>query len=103
MGAVMESAMRKGCRFDGWDECFLLDEWLEAFSECGVDTEFYANRSRDFDEITPWDHLDYGVTKKFLICQNNLAHEAKTTPHCRLECAGCGAAIFGEGVCFEKR
>ncbi len=103
LGAVMESAMRKGCRFDGWDECFLLDKWLEAFEECGINTEFYANRERSFEEIQPWDHLDYGVTKKFLICQNNLAHEEKTTPHCRLECAGCGAAVFGEGVCFEKR
>ncbi|MBE6727657.1 MAG: TIGR03960 family B12-binding radical SAM protein [Ruminococcaceae bacterium] len=102
LGAVIETAFKKGCRFDGWDECFELEKWLEAFEECGVDPAFYANRTRSFDEINPWDHLDYGVTKKFLICENCAAHNAVTTPNCREKCAGCGAAIFGEGVCFEK-
>lgn len=103
LGKVMEAAFRKGCHFDSWDECFELEKWQEAFEECGVDPAFYANRKREFDEINPWDHLDYGVTKKFLVCQNELAHKAVTTPHCREKCAACGANAFGEGVCFEKR
>jgi len=102
LGSVIEAAVSKGCRFDGWDECFELDKWLEAFTECGIDPAFYANRARSFDEINPWDMLDYGVTKKFLICQNELAHKAITTPNCREKCAGCGANKYGEGVCFEK-
>lgn len=103
LGAVIESAYKKGCRFDGWDECFNLDAWLEAFDECGVDPEFYANRTRPFDEITPWDHLDYRITKDFLIRENIAAHAEKTTPNCREKCAGCGANSYGKGVCFEKR
>lgn len=103
LGKVMETALKKGCHFDSWDECFELEKWQEAFAECGIDPSFYANRTREFDEINPWDHLDYGVTKKFLICQNELAHKAITTPNCREKCAGCGATVFGEGVCFEKR
>ncbi len=103
LGKVIETAYKKGARFDGWDECFDLDRWLEAFEECGVDPLFYSARTRSFDEINPWEHLDYAVTKKFLICQNKLAHEAVTTPNCREKCAGCGANVFGEGVCFEKR
>ena len=103
LGAVMETALSKGCHFDSWDECFELEKWNEAFEECGINPDFYANRTRPFEEISPWSHLDYGVTKKFLICQNKLAHEAKTTPNCREQCAGCGATVFGEGVCFEKR
>lgn len=103
LGRVIETAFRKGCHFDSWDECFDLERWLSAFEECGLDPAFYANRTRSFDEITPWEHLDYGVTKQFLICQNRLAHEAVTTPNCREKCAGCGAAVYGEGVCFEKR
>lgn len=103
LGAVIESAYKKGCRFDGWDECFNLDAWLEAFDECGVDPEFYANRTRPFDEITPWDHLDYRITKDFLIRENMAAHAEKTTPNCREKCAGCGANSYGKGVCFEKR
>lgn len=102
LGAVIESAYKKGCRFDGWDECFNLDAWLEAFDECGVAPEFYANRTRPFDEITPWDHLDYRITKEFLIRENMAAHAEKTTPNCREKCAGCGANSYGKGVCFEK-
>lgn len=103
LGAVIEAAYKKGCRFDGWDECFNLDAWLEAFDECGVNPEFYANRTRSFDEITPWDHLDYRITKDFLIRENMAAHAEKTTPNCREKCAGCGANSYGKGVCFEKR
>lgn len=103
LGRVIESALQKGCRFDGWDECFQLDKWLEAFFECGIEPAFYANRQRTFEEVNPWDMLDYGVDKKFLICQNELAHKGITTPNCREKCAGCGANKYGEGVCFEKR
>lgn len=102
LGRVIESALKKGCRFDGWDECFDLEKWLEAFDDCGIEPSFYANRKREFDETNPWDMFDYGVTKKFLICQNELAHKGLTTPNCREKCAGCGANKYGEGVCFEK-
>ena len=102
LGRVIEAALKKGCRFDGWDECFDLSKWLEAFDECGIEPSFYANRKRDFNETNPWDMFDYGVTKKFLVCQNELAHKAITTPNCREKCAGCGANKYGEGVCFEK-
>lgn len=103
LGAVIEAAYKKGCRFDGWDECFNLDAWLEAFDECNVLPEFYANRTRSFDEIMPWDHLDYRITKEFLIRENMAAHAELTTPNCREKCAGCGANSYGKGVCFEKR
>ena len=103
LGDVIEAAYKKGCRFDGWDECFNFDLWLEAFSECGIAPEFYANRRREHSEITPWDHLDYSVTKEFLIRENERAILEKTTPNCRENCAGCGANIYGRGVCFEKR
>ncbi len=103
LGAVIEAAYKNGCRFDGWDECFNMDAWLEAFNECGIAPEFYANRTRPFDEVTPWDHLDYRVTKEFLIRENMTAHKGLTTPNCREKCAGCGANSYGEGVCFEKR
>ena len=100
---VIETAFLKGCRFDSWNECFRPEKWEEAFRECGLDPAFYAGRTRPFDEINPWDHLDYGVTKAFLIKENQRAHAAKTTPNCREQCSACGAACFGEGVCYEKR
>ena len=103
LGRVIETALQKGCKFDGWDECFDLEKWLDAFADCGIEPSFYANRHRPFEEVNPWDMLDYGVDKQFLVCQNELAHKAITTPNCREKCAGCGANKYGEGVCFEKR
>lgn len=100
---VLEIALKKGCRFDGWDECFDLDKWLEAFKEAGINPEFYANRTRSFDEVLPWEHLDYAVTKEFLIKENKLAHGETTTPNCRQKCSNCGAACYKGGVCVEKR
>lgn len=100
---VLLKAREKGLRLDGWDECFDHEKWLEAFEECGIDTAFYASRKREYDEILPWDHIDYCVSKKFLISENMRAHEGVTTKNCRQECNACGAACFGEGVCYEKR
>lgn len=100
---VMELACERGFHFDGWNDCFSLEKWLDLFDECGIDPAFYANRKRSFDEILPWDHIDYGVTKDYLIKECKKAYENTTTPHCRLKCNNCGAAKYGEGVCFEKR
>ncbi len=103
LGKVIEAAFKKGCKFDSWNEFFRPELWEEAFAENGLTPEFYAGRKREYDEVNPWDHLDYGVTKKFLIAENERAHRAETTPNCREKCAGCGANCYGEGVCFEKR
>ena len=100
---VLELAHGRGFNLDAWSEHFDFDAWMEIFREVGLAPAFYANRTRSYDEVFPWDHLDYGVTKKFLISENKKAHEAVTTPHCRQACAGCGAACWKEGVCVENR
>ena len=100
---VLEEGCKRGFNLDSWSEHFDFDAWMTVFEECGLDPAFYANRRRPYDEILPWDHLDYGVTKSFLIRENQLAHAATTTPNCRQACSGCGAACWKEGVCVEKR
>ncbi len=103
MGKVIENAYKLGCKFDSWTECFVPEKWLEAFKTADLTPEFYANRVREYDEITPWEHINVGVTKEFLVRENKLAHENKTTPNCREKCSNCGANCYGEGVCYEKR
>lgn len=100
---VMLKACEKGFRFDGWNDCFDFDAWMEIFKECGIDPDFYTSRKRSFDEILPWDFLDYGVCKKFLISECEKAYNSKTTPNCREKCSACGANKYGGGICFEKR
>ena len=100
---VLEEAQKRGCRFDGWSEYFSLPKWLEIFEDCGVDPAFYANRRRSFEELLPWDHIDYGVNKSFLIAECKRAYQNAATPNCREKCSACGAACFGEGICVEAR
>lgn len=103
LSQVLIKAAQKGFHFDGWSDCFSLSAWLELFEECGIDPAFYANRRRSFEEVLPWDHIDYGVKKSFLIDECKKAYEADATPHCRLKCSNCGAAQWKGGVCLEKR
>lgn len=100
---VIETAWRKGCKFDSWEEHLDREKWMDSFAENGIDPLFYTARKRSFDEVLPWDHMDYGVTKKFLIKENEKAHRGETTASCREKCAGCGAARLNGGVCNEIR
>lgn len=99
LGAVIEQAWKNGCAFDSWGEHFRFDVWMQTFEDMGIDPRFYANRKRSFDEILPWEHLDYGVSKAFLIKENEKAHCAQTTQNCKLKCAGCGASKLNGGHC----
>ncbi|MBR6779628.1 MAG: TIGR03960 family B12-binding radical SAM protein [Clostridia bacterium] len=103
LSKVIETAWRNGCKFDGWDEHFKFEVWMQAFEECGLAPEFYANRTRSYTEVLPWDHMDYGVSKQFLIRESEKAKQAKTTPHCRQQCAGCGADKINGGECDARR
>lgn len=102
LSAVLYSAYKKGCKFDSWDEHFKFDAWMEAFEENNLDPYFYTQRRRNFSEVLPWDHLDYGISRKFLERENIKAHENETTPHCRIQCAGCGANKLNGGHCDAR-
>lgn len=103
LSGVIYDAYRSGCRFDSWSECFRYDLWCEAFEKNGLDKDFYTLRERSLDEAFPWDFINVGVTKEFLKKEYLNAKAGIVTPNCREKCSGCGAAVFGGGVCFEKR
>ena len=97
---VIETAWRQGAKFDAWSEYFDFDRWLAAFEACGVDPAFYANRTREKDELLPWDVTSVGVTKNFLWRERERAYEAVITPDCRVQCTGCGAnKLYPGGKC----
>ena len=103
LSAVLLEAHRRGLKFDGWGACFRFDEWMRIFKDLELSPDFYATRHRDFDEVFPWDHLDYGIRKEFLIEECRRAYRAETTPNCLEKCSNCGAACMKGGVCVEKR
>ncbi|MBR1440175.1 MAG: TIGR03960 family B12-binding radical SAM protein, partial [Lachnospiraceae bacterium] len=96
---VILKTYQKGCIFDAWSEYFDNEKWLESFNECGVDMDFYTIRERSLDEIFPWDFIDCGVTKEFLLREWKKALAESVSPNCRAHCNGCGAAKYGCGVC----
>ena len=98
---VILEAYRLGALFDAWTEHWDYDRWLKAFENTGVDMDFYTKRVRDEEEIFPWDFIDIGVTKSFLLREWKRAHEEQVTKNCRAGCSGCGAARYGVGVCRE--
>jgi len=91
LGEVLERAHYLGCKFDAWREQFNFEAWQRAFSDCGLNMEFYANRVREEDEVLPWDYISCGVKKEYLLEEREKALKGVTTPDCRFEdCTGCG-------------
>ena len=103
LSEVLLKVYQKGCMFDAWGEMFKNDIWMETLEECGIDLSFYTTRERELDEILPWDFIDCGVTKTFLIREWEKAQNAQGSPNCRVQCQGCGATVFQGGVCYENQ
>jgi radical SAM superfamily enzyme YgiQ (UPF0313 family) len=101
--AVILEAYRLGAMYDAWIETWDYSRWLTACANTGVDMNFFALRERSVDEILPWDFIDIGVTKEFMIREWKRAQEGVITPNCREQCSGCGAARFGCGCCVTDR
>lgn len=91
LGPVIAEAARNGAKLDGWDEYFNYQIWMDAFKACGVDPDYYTIRGFGEDELLPWDPIDVGVSKKFLLWERKRAYEGIITPDCRHGCSGCGA------------
>ena len=98
LGAVVRRAWQLGARFDGWSDQFRPDAWRQAFHEAGLDPAFYATRPRAGDEVLPWDHLDAGVSKRFLWRDYQASLRGETRLDCREQCSACGilTAFRGE-------
>ena len=100
LAAVIETAWRRGARFDSWSEYFDLQTWLDAFAACGLDPAFYANRERGRDELLPWRHISDGIRDSYLWKEREAAYRGVITPDCRVKCSGCGAnKLCTEGDC----
>ncbi|HVJ50148.1 TIGR03960 family B12-binding radical SAM protein [Desulfitobacterium sp.] len=100
---ALEWAFKNGCKFDGWAEHFKYDTWIESFKVFGLDPHFYANRVTDYDDVLPWDHLESGVTKRFLAEEHRRALQEARTMDCRnADCTGCGICP-GRGVQIDLK
>lgn len=103
LASAILQAYQNGCIYDAWHEQFQQEIWDKAFEEHQIDIDFYTTRERSVEEILPWDFIDIGVSKQFLIREWERAKRGEVTPNCKQNCSGCGAAVFGGGVCFEDK
>ncbi|MBQ4511122.1 MAG: B12-binding domain-containing radical SAM protein, partial [Clostridia bacterium] len=105
LSSAIAEAVKRGMRFDAWDEYFNYENWMDVFEYCGIDPDFYATRKMSYDEILPWDVIDIGVNKSFLISESKKAYESITTPNCKEKCSGCGANKLGKELtwCPKKK
>ncbi len=99
LSQVIYNAYKNGCIFDAWTEYFDMDKWKQAFTDADIDPFFYTSRNRDYEELLPWDFIDIGVTREFLMRENERAKRAEVTPNCRQQCQACGAARYLKGGC----
>ena len=103
LGQVILKVYEKGGFYDAWGEYYQNERWLEAIEECGLSVDFYTHRERSLDEILPWDFIDCGVTKEYLIREWEKAKREEISENCKASCQNCGAASFGGGVCLEPK
>jgi len=103
IGKTIEYVYSHGGIFDAWSEYFNFELWEDAFEATGTSLEFYAYRTRSEDEILPWDFIDVGVTKAFMLREKHNSEAESVTPNCRMKCSACGAKVYGGGVCFENK
>jgi radical SAM family uncharacterized protein len=87
---VIYDVWKNGGKFESWGEYFNFELWENAMKKENLDFGFFAYRTRDYEEVMPWQHLDYLVSKEFFIRENKLAHENQATLNCREKCSGCG-------------
>ncbi len=99
LGAAILKSFELGSRFDGWDEFFKFETWMRAFEDAGIEYAFYNHRVRPYDECLPWDHIDVGVEKTFLIDENERAVKGLVSPDCRDTCLNCGVNTCLMGGC----
>lgn len=103
LSKLLEEVYKAGCIFDAWTDHFHMDKWNEAIEKTGTDVEFYTSRIREDDELFPWDFIDAGVTKSFLLREYKRSLKGDVTPNCRMKCSGCGAGSFEAGICVLPR
>ena len=103
LGAAIQKAYESGCLYDSWTEQFQYETWMQVLADCGLDYHFYTTRVRKLDETFPWDFIDAGVSKKFLIREWNRAMAGEVTPNCAEKCAGCSADRFAMEACHENQ
>ena len=97
LSAVIEEVWKNGGRLEAWSDYFSYQRWVDAFTKCGLDLDFYASRERGEEELLPWDMIDVGVRNAHLLHERQQCYASALSPACRKQCSACGAARLLKG------
>ncbi|MCX6345704.1 MAG: TIGR03960 family B12-binding radical SAM protein [Armatimonadetes bacterium] len=97
LGQVILESWKRGGNLE--QDRFDYNRWVEAFDAAGLDMADFANSVIAKDAALPWDHIDVGVSKEFLACEDSKADNGEATQDCRLGCSGCGVSKTAPGIC----
>lgn len=86
----VEKLWQKGCYLDAWGEYFDKNVWRDTAQEMGISLEELAQKEYLLEETLPWDFIDVGVEKDWLIKEYKDALKSKTKPSCETGCVNCG-------------
>ncbi|MBO5772910.1 MAG: TIGR03960 family B12-binding radical SAM protein [Clostridia bacterium] len=99
LAPALYQAYKNGACFDAWTECFKWQCYQDAFVQHGIDVDAIVS-SKQEDEILPWDMIDIGVSKQYLLLEKRRAQQAVATPSCTQKCNGCG--LKKQGFCLQS-
>jgi radical SAM family uncharacterized protein len=103
LSQVIYNAWVNGAKFDAWHECFNYSFWVNALQKSSLDPFFYTCRSREKDEIFPWDHINTGINKEFLLKEYMRSNKHEITSDCREICLNCGIQTNYQINCNKVR
>lgn len=103
LGDIIEDAWKHGAKFDAWMDQFNYNLWIDAFDAAKIPFSFYTSRQRELDEILPWDHINTGVSRKFLEREFQKALNGETTDDCREQCHACGITASFADIRSERQ
>ncbi len=106
LAAVIHNAWQKGAHCDAWKENFRSEVWKAAFASQSLELEEFL-QARPVDKPLPWEVIDCGVDRTFLLEERTKAFAEIVTPDCRNGCQVCGVCfpdgpqmLFAEDISF---
>ncbi len=69
----IEALYKKGCYLDAWGEYFNKDIWHITAEELGINLAELAQKQYSTEESLPWDFIDVGLDKTWLVNEYNSA------------------------------
>jgi radical SAM family uncharacterized protein/radical SAM-linked protein len=92
---VLIAAWQSGARFDSWRDEFDSALWEQAFQSLKLDPRQYLGPLDTASQL-PWDHIETGLKKSYLLAELGQALAGNSSPPCTPDlCRNCAGCVYG--------